>query len=233
MDRWEECVWGRQIYNIKRFDLRLRSNKGWTPGDNIGTAVPPPCLCDDSSPRDGFHLTQCPSTSRLRPPDIASWVNQDQRISSVLKWAAAHDHFGVTPRTSQVRWISLSRPGNLSRSCSFTCSICSRSFTNKSHLTRHQEHIHPDASSTLFVIGQPHPCPGCTRIFRTKTELDSHTAHIHGCPDCGKRFTEIANMFRHRIAKHGGLLCPGCSQRFESRIGLRIHQQSNCGGSRS
>lgn len=30
----------------------LRSNKGWSPGDNIGTATPAPCSCDASTPRD-------------------------------------------------------------------------------------------------------------------------------------------------------------------------------------
>ena len=54
--------------------FRLRANKGWTFGDNIGNKPPPPCPCDNNTPRDGTHLMSCPSTSRLRPPDIASWV---------------------------------------------------------------------------------------------------------------------------------------------------------------
>ena len=177
--------------------FRLRSNKGWSPGDNIGTSPPPPCLCDPTVARDGTHLTTCPTTSRHRPPDITEWIHLDARRDSVLKWAAHHRNFGITLRTSQVRWITLSRPGNISRGRHPTCPICSRTFTNASHLTRH------------------------------------HTARVHGCPDCSRTFTDIANMFRHMTNKHGGEMCAGCSRRFPSRIGLRIHQRSNCGGSRS
>ena len=157
----------------------------------------------------------------------------DSRRNSVLKWAKYHDYFGVSLRTSQVRWVSLARPGNLSRSQSFTCPSCTRSFTNNSHLTRHVGRFHPDPSVILFVIGIPQPCTQCTMIFDTKTGLDSHIATVHGCPDCEKRFTEIANLHRHMISKHCGLLCPGCSRRYTSRMALRIHQRSNCGGSRS
>ena len=213
--------------------FRLRSNKGWSPGDNIGTSTPPCCPCDNQTPRDGTHLMTCPTSSRLRPPNITEWVHLDRRRTSVLKWAAHHKFFGITLRTSPVRWIRLSRPGNISTSPVPTCDICTRVFTNKSHLSRHRKNIHPDNSSTLFVIGPPQNCTRCTMHFENKTDLDHHTATAHGCPDCQKRFTDIANMYRHMINKHGGLLCAGCSRRYPSRMTLRMHQRSNCGGSRS
>ena len=119
----------------------------------MGVSPPPPCPCDQLSPRDGLHLTVCPATSRLRPPDIVTWIHLDARRDSVMRWAAHHHYFGITLRTSQVRWISLSRPGNLVPSSRPTCDICSRTFSNASHLTRHRNHLHPDSSSNLFVIG--------------------------------------------------------------------------------
>ena len=212
--------------------FRLRSNKGWTPGDNIGTSSPPPCPCDPSSTRDGAHLITCPATSRLRPPDINSWIHLDARQDSVLRWAAYHRYFGISLRTSQVRWVSMSNPGNLMR-LPPVCDICSRTFTNSSHLTRHRNQIHPDSASSLFVIGARRDCTACTASFALKTGLDHHTTSIHGCPDCGRMFSDIANMYRHVMNKHGGLICAGCSRRFPSRLDLRIHQRSNCGGSRS
>ena len=54
--------------------FRLRANKCWAPGDNIGTSPAPPCSCDGTTPRDGVHLLSCPTTSRLRPPDVLSVV---------------------------------------------------------------------------------------------------------------------------------------------------------------
>ena len=213
--------------------FRLRSNKGWSPGDNVGTSTPPPCPCDNHTPRDGTHLLTCPTTSRLRPPDIEVWLHQDHRRSSVFKWAARHQFFGITLRTSPVKWVRLSRPGNISSAPAPTCTICTRVFSNKSHLSRHLKNIHPDRNSTMFVIGLPQSCSQCTRDFDNKTDLDLHTATSHGCPDCHKLFTDIANMFRHMIKAHGSLLCAGCSHRYPSRITLRMHQRSNCGGSRS
>ena len=213
--------------------FRLRANKGWSPGDNVGNKPPPPCPCDNNTPRDGTHLLSCPSTSRLRPPDIASWVHQDHRRLSTIRWAKYHRYFGLTLRTSPVKWITLSRPGNLIQNQTPTCRICTRTFTNKSHLNRHMDNIHPDQTSTMFTIGIPQGCTRCTETFDSKTELDLHTATTHGCPDCQRTFTDIANMFRHMINKHGGLLCAGCNRRYPSRISLRMHQRSNCGGSRS
>ena len=213
--------------------FRLRSNKGWHFSDNIGTATAQPCQCDHYTPRDGQHIMTCPITSRLRPPDILSWIHRDRFRDSSLRWAHYHRYFGLKLRTSPVKWISLARPGNLVKSTSFTCNICSRSFTNNSHLTCHTKTIHPDMQSSLFIIGPPAGCTLCPLSFDNKTALDLHTARIHGCPDCSRIFTDIANMYRHMINKHGGLLCAGCSRRYSTRMDLRIHQRSNCGGSRS
>ena len=177
--------------------FRLRSNKGWSPGDNIGVSPPPPCSCDHITPRDGQHILSCPITSRARPPDIVTWIHLDSHGASVARWAAHHKHFGISLRTSQVRWISLSHPGNLLVSTDLTCNICTRTFTNHSHLTRHKDQIHPDSSSSLFVIGTRRDCTQCSSSFTSKTELDHHTAATHGCPDCGRLFSDIANMFRH------------------------------------
>ena len=137
----------------------------------------------------------CPITSRLRPPDIASWIHLDHRRDSVLKWAAHHGFFGISLRTSPVKWIRLSRPGNITSSSTPTCIICTRTFSNKSHLTRHMKNIHPDHTSTHFVIGLPQNCTRCTLQFNSKTELDLHIATSHGCPHCQKRFSDIANMY--------------------------------------
>ena len=212
----------KQHNGLTRLDssilFRLRSNKGWSPGDNIGNTPPAPCPCDGHTPRDGAHLISCPSTSRLRPPDIASWIHQDRRRTSVIRWAAHHRHFGIPLRTSPVTWIRLSRPGNIQPPQTPTCTTCSRTFTNKSHLSRHTKHIHPNQTSSLFTIGIPQGCTNCTRTFDSKTELDIHTATTRGCPDCQKLFTDIANMYRHMLKKHGGLLCAGCSRRYSLRI---------------
>ena len=224
----------RHLTRLKSSVLfRLRSNKGWSLGDNVGTSHPPPCPCDQLTARDGPHLSVFPATSRLRPPDIDAWIHLDARRDSVLRWAAHHRYFGITLRTSQVGWISLSRPGNLASRSRPTCNICSRTFSNASHLTRHRNQIHPDSSSSLFVNGARRDCTECAASFTTQTDLDLHSARTHGCPDCHQTFTSIANMYRHITKKHGGVMCAGYCRRFPSRVGRRVHQGSSCGASRS
>ena len=102
----------------------LCANKGWSPGDNVVTTPPPPCQCDLSSARDGVHLTVCPATYQIRPPDVGTWIHQDARCNLILRWAARHRYFSVALPTSQVRWISLSQPGYLVPTRHHTCDIC-------------------------------------------------------------------------------------------------------------
>src|SRR5437588_382683 len=108
------------------------------------------------------------------------------------------------------------------------CIICSRTYTTSAHLARHKSTIHPDGFSTLFTIGGPHTCTSCTQIFDSKLLLDNHIATVHGCPECHKILTGAGSMASHRRNAHKGYLCPGCSRRFPSRVGLRQHQRSNC-----
>ena len=104
--------------------FKLRSNKGWNPEDPIGTQTPPPCICDNTTPRDGAHICQCPMYSRIRPPDILEWIHSDKHINSVLKWVCHHRHFNLKASTSQVKWINLTKPGNLEQNRVFNCAIC-------------------------------------------------------------------------------------------------------------
>ena len=104
--------------------FKLRTNKGWNPKDPIGVQTPPPCNCDGTTPRDGAHICQYPIYTRARPPDILEWIHSDKHINSVLKWIRHHRHFKLKASTSQVRWVNLTKPGNLERDRVFNCTIC-------------------------------------------------------------------------------------------------------------
>ena len=215
--------------------FKLRTNKGWNPGDNIGNQTPPSCICDDTSPKDGAHICQCPVYSRLRPPDIlvVEWIHSDKHLVSVIKWIRHHRHFGLKPSTSQVKWINLTKPGNLTRNGTFKCDVCSRDFTSNTYLKLHRSRIHPDGISTSFAWDHSNQCKDCNESFASKRELDNHTSSTHGCKECPFKCKLGGSMKNHMIRKHGGIPCNGCSQRFQSLITLRQHQRSNCGGSRS
>ena len=74
-----------------------------------------------------------------------------------------------------------------------------------------------------------HKCPEQVSIT-SKTDLDLHTVSVHNCPDCGIVFSDNANMYRQKMNKQGGAMCAGCPRSFPSRLELRIHQRSYCGG---
>ena len=64
---------------------------------------------------------------------------------------------------------------------------CGKSFTNKTHLTRH----------TLIHTGdKPHSCETCGKSFTKKSNLTQHIqihsgVKPHGCETCGKTFTPL------------------------------------------
>ena len=216
--------------------FKLRANKGWHPTDRIGTMTPPPCICDQTSTRDALHVITCPIYSRARSSDIADWIQLDTKTSAVTKWIRQSRHFGMTPRTSTVKWIRLSLPGDLIRTNTHRCSICTQTFSTPSSLTRHNNRKHPDPSNPSYTPTRPPQsinCRSCTQQFTSQTAMETHFASTHGCNECFSLFTTGPNLTRHQIKNHGGLLCAGCSLRFDGKITLKQHQRSNCGGSRS
>ena len=121
------------------------------------------------------------------------------------------------------RWINLAIPGNIIPPSSFTCDLCSRTYTNPSHLGRHRRQIHPDGRSTLFTIGSEEGCMQCTLRFPNKTLADLHLASTHG-PDCHRKFSDITNIYRHLIKQHGGVLSADCTLRAECTSTKKISQ---------
>ena len=216
--------------------FKLRANKGWHPTDHIGTQTPPPCTCDPTSTRDALHVAVCPIYSRARPLNISDWTQQDSRTPEVMKWIRQCHHFGMVPKTSTVRWIRLSLPGDLLRSRSHKCTICTQTFSTPSSLTRHIGRKHPDPNNPSHTPARPVrsiSCQECTDLFTSLTTMETHYASTHGCSECHNLFTTGPNLTHHQIRYHGGLQCAGCSLRFDGKIALRQHQRSNCGGSRS
>ena len=190
--------------------FKLRSNKGWDPSDSVGTSPPPPCFCDNTSPRDGSHILECPVYSRARPPDITSRIHSDSSIPTTMKWIRHHKHFGILPRTSSVKWIRITHPGNLVLP-THRCPLCTLACSTLQNLNRHISRIHPGGASAPPPKPNTHACSDCTQLFPTRTKLDNHFASTHGCKDCASCFSSGSDLTRHLNLVHGGILCTGCS----------------------
>lgn len=215
--------------------FKLRSNKGWHPTDPIGTQPPPPCSCDHSSPCDGHHILSCPIYSLIRSPEITTQIHLDTHLTAVMRWIRHHKHFGMKPRTSPVKWVKLSKPGNLALSPQTAqCPSCQKVLHNKRNLTRHMKTAHPNNSLTTSRAWDPsHACPHCTLTHPNKGKLDDHIASVHSCPECSYHCATGGTPSNPQVSIHNGIPCPGCTLRFFTKLSLRQHQRSNCGGSRS
>ena len=83
----------------------------------------------------------------------------------------------------------------------YSCSHCSKTFSEKSKLTRH---------SQIHVSSRPLKCPYCPKTFtldfNLRTHMRSHTGDkpFH-CPyaDCTKSCTQLGNLTVHMKQVHG------------------------------
>ena len=141
---------------------------------------------------------------------------------------------------------------------SFQCTICQKSFTQKSHLTVH-ERIHSGA--------KPHMCSVCGKQFSVKSNLKKHlrmheknqsnttsldngaiftnfecwkeNVNNHGhsknnvnvCEFCGRAYGSISELEQHtRVHTHEKPYeCLTCATSFATRSELRIHEKIHTG----
>uniref|UniRef100_A0A182SFI2 C2H2-type domain-containing protein n=1 Tax=Anopheles maculatus TaxID=74869 RepID=A0A182SFI2_9DIPT len=123
----------------------------------------------------------------------------------------------------------------------FTCSDCSKTFHQKSDLTRHQNIHQPNngsgpsksAQAKLQVI----PCPRCDAIFATQAEFKEHSRKLHRtpkqlveCPDCGKSLS-TGSLYSHRKihSESPKFSCPECGRTFVQKINLIQHHKTHLG----
>lgn len=110
--------------------------------------------------------------------------------------------------------IAASSPG-------FECKDCGKSFTQRSHLTRHIQ-VHTGA--------EPFRCDECGKSFRYKDNLTRHKrthtdAKPFRCNECGKSFTRRSTLIAH-MRYHAGekpFECKNCNKLFADTRGLNRH----------
>ncbi|XP_053670091.1 zinc finger protein 660-like [Anopheles nili] len=133
---------------------------------------------------------------------------------------------------------------NSAKHC-FTCPDCSKTFHQKSDLTRHQNiHLPNNAGTSRDRIGkvddaktQPIPCSRCDATFETQAEAKEHTRKFHRipkqmveCPDCGKSLS-MGSLYSHRKihSESPKFSCSECGRRFVQKINLIQHHKTHLG----
>ena len=234
--------------------FRLKTNKGWSPDDPIGTQTPPTCtLCDTETPKDAIHLlTTCEGTKEGRPPNVETSIHKQIPDPKTVRWMRQHDHFGIRNKTYEVNYIKL-KIGQYRRDKDYTCPYCAdKILSSKQNLQRHIENTHDSSTANPDCI-----CDDCGKVLQ-RSRMERHKAThrrkncdicgesiletgmqrhmgVHRerrCEECSKTFPTNSRLKEH-MKTHEGKTCHGCSMVFKTKNRLKEHQRSNCGGSRS
>ena len=109
----------------------------------------------------------------------------------------------------------------------FECEFCKQEFSTRYNLTRHKRnHIDPSKGEILA-------CEFCDLEFLKKKDLAKHV-RVHSdskftCKDCGKQFSRIDNLTKHKKAVHQSdsskLVCKKCDSNFTAKTNLQRHEQ--------
>uniref|UniRef100_A0A182WSC1 C2H2-type domain-containing protein n=1 Tax=Anopheles quadriannulatus TaxID=34691 RepID=A0A182WSC1_ANOQN len=130
----------------------------------------------------------------------------------------------------------------------FTCPECSKTFHQKSDLTRHQNIHQPPGSNGSGTSKersaaknggdgneQVIPCPRCDATFATQAEFKEHSRKLHRtpkqlveCPDCGKLLS-TGSLYSHRKihSESPKFSCPECDRTFVQKINLIHHHKTH------
>lgn len=116
------------------------------------------------------------------------------------------------------------------------CSICGKSFSTKSNLTKHSKNVH-DLTNNRDNESPENKleCTLCSGTFSKKANLNRHMSEQHLevnqiiCPGCREYFTRYESLFRHIDTRHVSESgeCPMCDAIFPDLKALYKHTQTN------
>ncbi|XP_063216240.1 zinc finger protein OZF-like isoform X3 [Bacillus rossius redtenbacheri] len=208
----------RQFLGIgSNFNYKERGTNGYATADGTSSKSGSSDWSQSCNAEDG-------DTSRLRLKLNGEEILVEERdIASVLVVVDPRvPDYDANEKLSEKRRVSVARHGR-----QFQCGTCSKRFSQKAHLTRH-ELVHSGK--------KPFPCTACSKSFADASTLTTHYRTHSGerpyaCDSCPKAFVSRSDLRKHSLV-HSGLrpfACGVCSKTFTRATNLRKHARVHSG----
>ena len=100
------------------------------------------------------------------------------------------------------------------------CELCSKTFTQASHLKTHLKGVHENLKIN-------HKCKRCEKSFESYKSLTIHELQDHGqvCEFCPRRFYEIGKSHNHTREFHTMYKCNQCQREFDTKNNFKEHNK--------
>ncbi len=143
----------------------------------------------------------------LQPRKSWSWNPQrspkSEPYSSSRRSKASQNGKGVSVESQLLEETLASAVEKSLEQMSWTCSVCSQTFTRKSILVNHIKGQH--------LNQMRYNCTYCEKMFWNPEDLDGHISakhtniKLHVCNSCGKSFHHKKSLVRHVKENHLGV----------------------------
>ncbi|XP_035713718.1 zinc finger protein 888-like [Folsomia candida] len=112
-----------------------------------------------------------------------------------------------------------------------SCNICNDTFSNRGHLQRHMDTVHPTKEQPRFPCG----FPGCEKSFNRKDGVSKHVKSTHMqkvgretfkcqlCPQTRTSRERLQNHIRRVHENQRNYPCTFCDKRFSNSYHLKRH----------
>ncbi|OQR76013.1 zinc finger protein-like [Tropilaelaps mercedesae] len=172
-------------------------------------------------PLNGHHCGVCDLPQRDYRHLVFHMVTHQNKGSSTLveETPSAGDH---APEEGE---DAFNNTADSTKTASFMCRECNRSFEAESQLIAHQVWVHQGCENNS------NPCPVCGKLFTRQQYLALHLRrHVderpYRCEHCGRTFPHLATLKGHVTRKHTRdfrFQCPICDKGFISRMKTLHH----------